>query len=268
MSGFQKGVKAFAIFLAIMIILSIFSGITFGFSLISNIIEGTNPKETKNYFQTFTDIETIEIDNSISEIQIIAGETFSVEGYEVSSNFKAEVQKKQLKIEEKKSGFWMNKTGKIIVTVPKNTTLYELKMKSGAGRVLIENISSTSLNLVQGAGQVTVKSSEFQQAKIEGGAGKIKIKDSSLRDLSLESGVGAVEIEAVIQGYSKIDCGVGSTELKIKGKKEDYKIHAQKGLGSIKIENEHLNDDSWVGNGKNTLEIEGGVGSIRVDFEQ
>ena len=266
MSGFQKGIKAFAIFLAIMIILSIFSGITFGFSIISTIFEG-NEVGQKNFYQTFDDVMSIDMENSFSEISVVPGETFAVEAYGVSSKFEAKVIQNSLKIVENQSGFWRKKSGKIVITIPKNVYLNEFFLESGAGKVTIQGLNAQKFELNQGAGQVIIEDSIFQNTSLRGGAGRIEVKNSKFNDLSLESGVGSVEIEAEIKGSSKIECGVGSTNLKLLGKKDEYKIHVEKGLGSIKIENVIYEDDSWIGNGQNTLEIEGGIGSIRVDFK-
>lgn len=77
-----------------------------------------------------------------------------------------------------------------------------------------------------------------------------------------------MELDAEITGNSKIGCGVGATNVVLRGNRDDYRIRAEKGIGAICIGGDIYNssDTKEYGNGKNYLEVEGGIGRIDIDF--
>ena len=85
-------------------------------------------------------------------------------------------------------------------------------------------------------------------------------------NIDFDLGVGKIDITGSLLGSTKIDSGVGSTNVNIIGSKDDYKIDVDKGLGSINVDGESLKDNTSYGNGVNTIDIDGGVGSITINF--
>ena len=79
-------------------------------------------------------------------------------------------------------------------------------------------------------------------------------------NLNFDIGVGTTEITTRITGTSEINTGVGKLELNLIGSINDYELTIDKGVGSIKLNNESLKDKSVVGTGNNYLLIEGGIG--------
>ena len=61
--------------------------------------------------------------------------------------------------------------------------------------------------------------------------------------------------------------GVGESNITLLGSKEDYKLELEKGLGNISVDGVNVSDYGSSGNGTNKVEINGGVGSINVRFE-
>ena len=173
-----------------------------------------------------------------------------------------------LKMYEEKVWHWNNnQAGYITLYIPKDLDLREIEIDNGAGRVEVDGIFARKLDLSHGAGTIRIVNSNFDKVGIEGGAGKIEIASSVLNDMKLSAGVGKVKIDAELLGDNRIECGVGGVELLLKGSKEDYRITTEKGIGSIKIGGESISNDSTYGEGKNTIRVEGGVGSIHIDFE-
>lgn len=80
--------------------------------------------------------------------------------------------------------------------------------------------------------------------------------------------VGKFTLEAAILGNSKIDHGVGSITLNLIGAKEEYKIHVDKGIGTITIDNKNINDNQIIGNGINKIDIDGGIGNMDINFNK
>lgn len=86
-----------------------------------------------------------------------------------------------------------------------------------------------------GHGKLNIENSNFERTKINAGAGETVINESRLNDLKLEAGVGRIEINGDITGESKIECGIGAVEIVLSQSEENYKILAEKGVGSLKI---------------------------------
>ena len=75
-----------------------------------------------------------------------------------------------------------------------------------------------------------------------------------------------VELNAKLTGSTDIEAGIGELDVNINAPKEDYKIKASKGIGSITIDKEGISDDTIYGNGENYIKIDGGIGSIKITF--
>ena len=266
MNGIQKVIKILAICLGIIIIVNIFSACLYGLSFLTGI-DYKEDKNLNNFEEIYKNVEKIEINAIASNITIKSGNEFKVEAHNVEDNFSAQVNNKTLKIIEKQNIFNNNYKGHIIVTVPNGTTLKKLSIDTGAGKFIINDISSNSFEMDHGAGILTITNSNFNNTDIDGGAGKITINSSTLNNLDMDAGVGEVEIEANITGDSEINCGVGEVNITLLGNKDDYSIRTEKGIGSIKINNENQESNSVYGNGSNKIELEGGVGSISVSFK-
>lgn len=266
MTNLQKIIKIGAICLAIIIIINIFSLLISVFTTFTDINLYTDEGET--YKEEYSNVEKIEIDAISSSIIIEEGSTFEVTATNVNKSFSSNLKNKTLKIEENNNFLNLNKTnGKIVITVPTNTILDELSIDTGAGKFTINNIKAREFDLSHGAGLLEITDSAFYETDIDGGAGKITITNTTLNNLELDSGVGQVDIEAFITGNSQISCGVGELNLKLLGNEEEYSIRTEKGIGTIKINNTEQKNGAIYGNGSNKLEIEGGVGSINIDFD-
>jgi len=66
-----------------------------------------------------------------------------------------------------------------------------------------------------------------------------------------------VTLNAKITGKSKVECGIGELNVELIGDKEDYKIIAEKGIGSIKVNNIKQSSDTTYGTGNNVIKLEG-----------
>ncbi len=266
MNSFQKGVKGFAIFLAICLIFTIFSSISFGFSLLSFMFDHDYTVNQENYKQTFTDVQEIQLESRFSKVLVTTGEEFMVEAYDLERGLVVKQDKNRLKIEEEGALSFFQKGGTIRITVPQ-VLLDEIKISAGAGEVLLDGVSSSSLDLDQGAGFLKITNSTFYDTHIDGGAGRIVIENSALRNLDLDTGAGEVSINASLTGKNEIDCGVGSVTVFVQGAKDDYQLYLEKGLGVVTLNKEQVSGDYRFGNGIHSLHIEGGVGNISLDFE-
>lgn len=269
MSNAQKIIKYLAISFAFFLVFNIISGIMHMVMIISNIF---NDKDDYEIMDKIKDLEVsdevklLDVDVVSSNIVIKIGDTFRAE---TSNKY---IQCKQdynmIYIAERRHN-WFNDSSKskLTIYIPEDMVLDGVSINSGAGIVSIDKLSTRILNLDLGAAKVNINNlNTYDNTKINGGSGKVTIKNSSLNNLDLNIGVGKFTLEAKLLGNSKIDHGVGEVSLNLIGGKDDYQIHADKGLGSITISGNEMKDDLIVGNGTNKIDIDGGIGNIDINF--
>ena len=130
-------------------------------------------------------------------------------------------------------------------------------------------MTTKSLELKLGAGDVEIaKLTVEDSARIEGGAGKLSIADGALRNLNLNMGVGELNLTAALLGENDLTFGVGSSNLTLLGSREDYRLEIERGIGSIMVDGDSIGNIQNSGEGKNHVEIEGGVGSVDLSFRE
>lgn len=266
MSKGQKIIKIGAIVLGFVIISNILSFLFYGLSWFLDI--SFNNHQVTNFNETYQNIREIEIDGISSSIIIESGDEFKVEATNLENNFTSKAKNGVLKIEEHdKWFFYGNGKGEILITVPDEIVLDSLSIDTGAGKFIIRDIEAMEFDMDHGAGALEIIDSKFSKADIDGGAGMIQIENSNLNNLELDAGVGKVEIEASITGNSQINCGIGEIDVILIGASDDYQIRTEKGIGSVEIAGIKQKNGTVYGNGDNRLDLEGGIGRIKVDFQ-
>lgn len=280
MTTAQKVIKYLAIAFAIFLILNIISGILwaiFGVSFIFGLQNWENNEIREhsvitNYEYSDIDtlnreIETLDIDIKFNSLIIKTGAEFKVEGD--SNHIKCRQDNKTIHIEETNHHwFQKNNSGEIIIYIPENLEFEKVKISTGAGKIDIEKLETKRLSLEIGAGETQIRELDVKdKADINGGAGRVTILSGIINDLDLDMGVGKVELNAKLTGSTDIEAGIGELDVNINAPKEDYKIKASKGIGSITIDKEGISDDTIYGNGENYIKIDGGIGSIKIKFE-
>ena len=59
---------------------------------------------------------------------------------------------------------------------------------------------------------------------------------------------------------------MGELNLTLTGTREDYCITLDKGVGKATLDGVKMSDDVVYGDGENTIEIDGGVGELKIGF--
>lgn len=269
MSEVQRIVKYLAIAFAFFLIFSIISGIISTFMAIGNLLNHNKDSILEN-FETIEisddeTISTLDIDIVGANIIIKAGEKFQIKTNSKYIEVKQEMKKISIK-ENENSWLYKGKTADLIIYIPINFIFQKVSIETGAGLVEIESLSTKDMDLDLGAGKAEIeKLTVFNQVEIDSGAGEVKIQDANLNNLDLNMGVGKVTMNTKLSGRSTIDHGVGALTLNLIGEKDDYQIHLNKGLGSITIQEEAL-DNQTIGTGSNYLDIDGGIGKIDIHY--
>lgn len=267
MSSIHRVIKILAICFAIFIIMNIVSAIIFAISALAGVEVLNNKIEVENFSEEYANIDSIRIETVSSNLIVKKGTRFKVEANGLKNKFSSRVTGGTLKVEENKSWFWSaNTNGNITVYIPEEIT--KLKIDSGAGKIQIDDVIAQDFDIDQGAGSLTISGSQFEKADIDGGAGEIKVYNSELNNLKMDAGVGKIDVEASITGNSKIECGIGEMNVTLLGSRDDYRITAEKGIGSFKINNEEQKADNMTyGSGNNVIKFEGGIGAINVKYK-
>lgn len=276
MTTAQKVIKyiatAFAVFLIITIISLILSGsyaLLSAFGLIhtnKNIITD----DLKVISSEVNEVSTLKIDLACTNLDIKTGNSFKVE----TNNSKITFEEKDgsVKIKEENRN-WLNNNNSesnLIIYIPEDMIdIDETKIETGAGKINIENLNTQSLYLELGAGDVYLENViATGDTKIDGGVGKTELKSCEINNLKANLGMGEFVFNGKLIGKSEIDSGVGAINIKLMEKKENYTIEVDKGLGNVTLDGQKLEIDRVYGTGKNYLDIDGGIGSIKIDFKE
>lgn len=262
MMSLQKTIKFFAIALALCLIVSITTGIIQGISYFYN---DDYVLEDSKTFTIGSDIKIIDVSLKNTSLTIKNSDAFKVETNNKYIILKEDSNK--LTIKEKNKQIINNKIADLIIYLP-NTNYNEVKIKMGAGKMNVDSLFTDSASFNLGAGETKLVNLKVNNnLKLDGGAGMISIKNSNINDLDLNLGIGEVSISGEITGISKIDCGIGSVNLNLFGKEDDYKLKVSKGIGNILINDNKVNGDTTLGNGNNIINIDGGVGEVKIYFK-
>lgn len=262
MSTAQKIIKmlaiAFAIFLIVMIISTI---VMVGMTVTRGFIpEKENPVVEKKL--DLSNIASVDISLEYANLKIRKGNKLSVN----TDNDKIKVvsDDEVLKIIEKKEKkLFKNEKRTVILYVPEDIKFLAVNIETGVGSVNIENIDTDGLNLSLGVGKASINDIVANFSNIETGAGDVSIKNAILNNSTIEVGVGKLDISGKFTGNNTIEAGIGSLKLALDNS-NDYKIKFTKGVGSIYYNSKAIGNDTTVGDGSNSILIDGGIGSIDV----
>lgn len=275
MTTAQKVIKyiatAFAVFLIFTIISAILSG---GYALLRafgliHANENTITEDLKVISSEVKEVSTLKIDLACTNLEIKAGDTFKVETNNLQVTF--EEENGRVKIKEKNQN-WLNnnnRTSNLIIYIPENMiAIDETKIETGAGKINIEKLNTQGLYLELGAGDVHIENvMATQEAKIDGGVGRTELKSCEINNLKANLGMGEFVFSGKLTGKSEIDSGVGAINIDLIDNKENYTIDVSKGIGNVTLDGQKLEMDRVYGTGENYLDIDGGIGEIKIDFK-
>lgn len=276
MTTAQKVIKyiatAFAVFLIITIISAILSG---GYALLNafGLIHTNNnivTEDLKVISNEVKEISTLKLDLSFTNLEIKTGDNFKVETNNSKITFTN--NNGSVKIKEENHN-WLtnnNRVSNLIIYLPEDMiSLDETKIETGAGNINIERLNTQSLYLELGAGDVKIENlTVTEEAKIDGGVGRTELKSCKINSLKANLGMGEFVFNGILTGKSEIDSGVGAINIDLIDNKKNYKIDVSKGLGNVALDGQKLEMDKVYGTGENYLDIDGGIGEIKINFKE
>ena len=244
MTEAQKVIKYCAIAFAIFLIVSIFSGITYGiyglFTLGDGIISNQNFEEKCHSAEEYC----LQISLAASNLFIKTGETIKVDTKNDKIN--TTIDGNRLIITEKGRHLFDDYDNRdVVFYLPENITYDKIYISGGAGKINIEALRAKDLEMSLGVGGTEISVLEAENAKISTGIGDTKIDTLEIKD-------------------AKISAGIGETSVGLKSKAEEYSIKVSKGIGRITLNGSSVSDDDTIGNGAKKLDISGGIGAINI----
>lgn len=262
MTSVQRIIKYLAIAFAGFLIFTIFSGII---TIIGGIGGIFNKENT-------TIIDKKELNNLTSYLDInLKKSTLNIKKsnrlyVEVSSDdIKVIEDGNKITIEDKsKNNIFSFSKETVNLYIPEDYKYDLININTGAGDMNIEYLNTKKLVLDLGAGKTSIDTLYSDDTNIETGAGSLSISGGEIGNANIDLGVGKIDIKAKVYGKNKIESGIGSVKLSLID--NDYKFTIDKGIGSISFNGDKIKSDSTIGTGENTIDINGGVGSITIDI--
>lgn len=268
MNNVGKIIKYLAMAFAFFLIFAIIFGIFGGIMALDSIFDKDNNNHKLEDLEIIENANILDIDIVSTNLTIKVGDTFKAET--TNKYIECKQSNNRLIIKEKNKGWFnFNNDKSLVVYIPSYMIMDSVNINSSAGKIKIESLSTNKLDLTIGTGILDIDElSVLKKALIEGGAGEILISSGEINDLDLDTGVGKTTINAKLTGDNEIDTGIGALYLNLLGEKENYRIKFDKGIGSIYLEGSPMIDNTIYGNGNTTIDIEGGVGSININFNK
>lgn len=249
-------IKTFAFILAAIVIISMLGGI---YALCITVFDLFQSNQIENQIQYDSLMSSLDIDLKTANLEIKLGDKLLVS---TTNKYVTIYQNdNNIVIQEKKHSLLSKDNNKVIITVPDNFLLDIVEIDISSGSIKIDKLETKRLNLDLGSGTTKINNLLVtDKTKIDCGSGKFLLNNGNLSNLNLDTGLGDTILNAKIIGNSNIETDIGKLELNLIGSINDYELTIDKGVGSIKLNNESLKDKSVVGTGNNYLLIEGGIG--------
>lgn len=215
------------------------------------------PKNLINISQSYSGVESIDLNLEASEVEVKIGNEFKVEASNVSDNsFKSYVQGGiwYIKDELQSKIFSINNDhSKIVIYIPEFFNANEFRINLGAGQLIVDNFISSNTDIKVGAGNLVMNSLTTDK-------------------INIDCGVGNIDINGVVNNNGVIKCGIGKVNLDLKGNDKDYNYNLNVGIGEVSINNNCFGGlgNKFIDNSSQdkSFKIECGIGKVELNINQ
>ena len=97
--------------------------------------------------------------------------------------------------------------------------------------------------------------------------GKTELSSCEINNLKANLGMGEFNFSGKLIGKNKINSGVGNVDIGLIDSKNNYAINVSKGVGNVTLDGQEFETDKVYGIGDNYLDIDGGIGEIKIAFK-
>jgi len=220
-------------------------------------------KTPQNITLPENNIQKLDFDLAASSIEICRGETFSIQGIQLSENKVIDgvwtvesrladhfytidifgIAKLPIPFREHRH----DKMDDIVITIPANTNLEDIDMELSASSVNIEDLNSRNIDLELSAGDLTIGSITAIEADVSASAGDITIKQYNIsQDISLDCSLGKISFGSRQNAEDNIcknleaDCSMGDIDVYGKLTGNNY-LDCSMGNISVNLIGSHAN---------------------------
>ena len=147
----------------------------------------------------------------------------------------------------------------------------DVNLDTGSGTVSVTKVKGPSLNIDTGSGEVNATDVDATDVNIDTGSGSVDLRNVKARTLRVDTGSGDVDVQLLAPPQDiEIDTGSGSVTLAVPDGLS-ARVEIETGSGGIdlgfpvqvrRLESDHV--VGTIGDGKGTLRIDTGSGSIRL----
>lgn len=245
----KKSLKISLVILTIGIIMTLVA------ALLGGRIISFSPNNTTNISESYSGVESIDLDLGFSEVEVKTGNDFKIDANNVPINkFKSYVENGVWHVQNNTSSRIFNINNcqpKVIIYIPESFKSSKLKINIGAGELIADklNAGDTDINV---------------------GAGNLKINNLVTDEIKINCGVGNVEIGGKVNNNGDIKCGVGNIGLNLNGNEKDYNYNLKLGIGEITLNGDNL---SGIGSrvidntsNDNNFKIDCGIGKVSLNI--
>ena len=288
MTGFQKFIKytaiAFGTYLSITIVFILLgiAGTFVGISHIGNenfeqriendqdkIIENAEESNTPSFSKNYENIQKLEIDLENVNLEIKKGDSFKIEGMNLSDNIQIQENGENIKIDDEHipSGY-INENTKLVVYMPENQKLNEIDIDVQYASVNIEKINTTKFNLDLQNNTCKISELVADNVEINNESADIDISTGEVTRFQLEADLGDENVAIKVLENAEFDLEHANAEIKLIGKQEDYQIMHKKQEGRTSIAGQEISSkNETIGNGNAKIKLETKYTNTNVNFE-
>ncbi len=141
-----------------------------------------------------------------------------------------------------------------------------LLVDSGSGKVAVTNAKCKNTELYTGSGGISVENSELGEFRLDSGSGTVRMDRVVATNANVDSGSGKVSYTGVLTGTCEFETGSGALTISLDGQEEEYRVKAECGSGTFRINGKKVDDGSYGSNVRGELLIDSGSGSVNVEF--
>lgn len=143
---------------------------------------------------------------------------------------------------------------RILITVPENGNLENLKLALSAGQLSTKGLSLTA-----------------EKTIVDLTAGELTVDGLTSNGTLIRCALGSVNLDCKLNNFTEIDCKMGNVKIDVQGKQRSYSCDAKVGMGSITFGNERFDAFKKVyadTQKKHHFAIKVGLGDVKVMFDK
>jgi hypothetical protein len=154
--------------------------------------------------------------------------------------------------------------------VPEGAVFDQVRMELGAGSLVLDTLSASSVYFSAGAGEITAAEVSAQELEVYVGAGKMEIDRMDVSSFLAKVGMGELEAKGRLTGSGSIDCTMGKVSLILEGSRTAYDYRITGTMGKITVDGESytgVSKTEEIDNGAGRwLELGGSLGEVSLTF--